>query len=120
MSYDIYLFRKEVKEQNEGLEFLEDESLFIKFTEEQFEYLKKRLINYGFQILHEQADSIQYNFKGEELGILALLTEAQLSFSSVLSSDAVFEISMTASEFTDTGEFAVLNPQEGTWEVMDE
>ena len=35
MSYHIYLFRKEVKEQNTGFEFLEKEELIPDFTAEQ-------------------------------------------------------------------------------------
>ncbi len=117
MSYHIYLFRKEVKEQNIGFEFLEKEELILDFTNEQFEKLKTRLENYGFQIENEQAGSINFNFKGGQDGISVWLTKSQLSFSSGFSQNGIFEIGMAASEFTDTGEFAKLDPQEGKWEV---
>ena len=117
MSYHIYLFRKEVKEENKGFEFLERDELITPFTDEQFKGLKKRLSRYGFEITNEQSNSVQYNFKGGQHGIEAWLTKAQLSFTSGFSQDGIFEINMTASEFVDTGEFAKLDPQEGKWEV---
>jgi len=117
MSYHIYLFRKEVKEQNTGFEFLEKEELIPDFTAEQFKKLKTRLGNYGFQIENEHPDVINFNFKGGQYGISVRLTKSQLSFSSGFSQNGIFEIDMTASEFTDSGEFAKLDPQEGKWEV---
>lgn len=116
MSYQVYLFRKEVKEQNKGFGFLEDDKLVLKFIDEQFEGLKNRLLNYGFQIAQMQPDAILFKFKEGENGISARLTQSQLAFSSGFSEDDIFEIGITASEFTDTGEFAKLDPQFGGWE----
>jgi len=118
MSYHVYLFRKEVKEQNADLGFLENDELVVQFTVEQFEQLKKRLLTYGFQIENESSDLINFNFKGGQLGISVFLRKSQLSFSSGFSQEAIFEICMTASEFTDSEEFAVFNPQEGKWEEI--
>ncbi|WP_052598687.1 hypothetical protein [Aureispira sp. CCB-QB1] len=118
MSYHVYLFRKEVKEQNTGFEFLENENLVLNFTAEQFISLKERLLRYQFQIEKETADSIEFNFKGGQYGIVAILTKSQLSFSSGFSEDGIFEIGMTASEFTDTGDFAKFDPQLGEWEEI--
>lgn len=116
MSYDISLFRKEVKDQNKGLDFLEDDSLIPDFTQEQYETLKERLLAYDFQVENETKDHITFNFKGGKFGIQATLFRNQLSFSSGFNEDGVFEISQTASEFTDSGEFAKLDMQEGKWE----
>lgn len=118
MSYDIHLFRKEVKEQNLKFDFLENEELVLDFTGEQFENLKKRLVKYGYQIENEQADSIFLNYKGGQLGIRVSLTKSQVSFSSGFSQDGIFEIGMTASEFTDTEEFVKLDLQAGGWEEI--
>ena len=118
MSYDVYLFRKEVKEQNKGFDFLEKEDSLIQFTEEQFDSLKRRLLSYKFEIENEQENAISFNFQGGKLGISVLLTEAKLAFSSNFSVDGIFEIGMTASEFTDSGEFVKYDPQAGGWEEI--
>jgi len=116
MSYDVSLFRREVKDQNQGLDFLEDNSKIPDFTPEQFERLKKRLLAYKFEIETETKEYTVFNFKGGKFGIQVTLFPNQLSFSSGFNEDGVFEISQTASEFTDSGEFAKLDMQEGKWE----
>jgi len=118
MGYHVYLFRKEVKEQNSNFDFLENEELVVKFTEEQLIKLKTRLLTYGFQIENENPNSVRLNFKDGLYGISALLTKSQLSFSSGFSENGIFEIGMTASEFTDTGEFVKLDPQAEGWEEI--
>ena len=118
MGYTIHLFRKEVKEQNSGFDFLENDKLVLKFTAEQFEKLKTRLLSYGYQIEREEDHYINFNYKGGELGITASLTKAQLSFSSGFSQNGIFEIGMTASEFTDSEEFTKLDLQAGGWEEI--
>ena len=47
---------------------------------------------------------------------MAYLTQYAIYFSSSFNLEDSFEISMTASEFTDTGEFAKFDPQLGEWE----
>jgi hypothetical protein len=118
MGYDVFIFRKEVKEQNSDLEFLENSDLVTPFTDDQFEKLKSRLIKYGYQIENESPKEVTFNFKGGKLGITVMLTGRQLSFSSGFDQNGVAEISMTASEFTDTGEFRKLDPQDGGWEEI--
>ncbi|MBA4145097.1 MAG: hypothetical protein DI538_08525 [Azospira oryzae] len=117
MSYTISLFRKEVKEQNQGFDFLEDQSKIPDFTAEQFQKLKRRLLTYKFEIETETNDYIVFNFKGGQFGIQVTLFSNQLSFSSGFNEDGIFEIAQTASEFTDSGEFAKLDMQEGKWET---
>jgi hypothetical protein len=118
MGYDIFLFRKEVKEQNSDLEFLENVDLVTPFTDEQFDKLKARLIRYGYQIENELPNEIRFNFKGGKFGIIATLSKRQLSFSSGFDQNGVAEISLTASEFTDSGDFRKLDPQDGGWEEI--
>lgn len=43
----------------------------------------------------------------------AFLTDRGLYFSTSNSFECIFEVGMTASEFTDTGEFAKYDPQAG-------
>ena len=117
MGYSIYLFRKEVKEQNETFDFLEIEALIEKFSEDQFNKLKIRLLKYKYQIEKETNEEIVFNFKGGEHNIQVMLRYSGLYFSSGFSEDGIFEINMTASEFTDSDEFVKLDPQEGEWEV---
>jgi hypothetical protein len=39
-----------------------------------------------------------------------------LYFTASWNEDSIFEVGMTASEFTDTGEYAKYNPQYAAWE----
>jgi hypothetical protein len=119
MGYHVYLFRKEVR-QNKDLEFLENEDLIVPFTDDQFSRLKTRLLKYGYQIENESGGIIQFRFKDGKSGVQAMLSQRYLSFSSGFSENDVFEISQTASEFTDSGEFAKLDPQDGQWEEWGE
>lgn len=118
MGYDVFLFRKEVKERNSTLDFLEREDLVVPFTDEQFNKLKARLLRYGYEVEHESASEVRFNFKGGKFGIAAALTKNQLSFSSGFDQNGVAEISLTASELTDSGEFKKLDPQDGGWEEI--
>jgi hypothetical protein len=118
MGYHVYLFRKEVKEQNpKSFRFLENDNLITPFTDEQFEKLKARLTRYGYQIETESPGEITFNFKGGKFGITARLSRQQLSFSSGFEQNGVAEISLTASEFAG-GEFQKLDPQDGGWEEI--
>lgn len=117
MSYSVYLFRKETKEKQRASgddSFLEKEEALLPFTEEQFASLRKRLLDYGYKIEAEQSNQI--DFINEKEGASAMLTSSGVYFSA--SGEGIFEISMTASEFTDTEEFAKYDPQAGGWEEM--
>jgi hypothetical protein len=118
MGYHVYIFRREVRDQNKDLEFLENEELVTPFTNEQFNKLKARLLRYGYQVESDKPDSVTFNYKGGQMGISALLTKRQLSFSSSFDQGGIFEISQTTSEFTDSGEFNKLDPQDGQWEEI--
>lgn len=118
MSYTIQLYRKEVKEKQQASHdpgFFENEENLIPFTPAQSRSLRDRLISYGFFIEREGNDAIDFGFKDNE-GISAMLTKTALYFSST--GDGIFEIGMTASEFTDTEEFAKYDPQNGGWEAF--
>ena len=81
-----------------------------------FETLKNWLLKHGFKIENETPDYIIFNWIRKTS---AWLGKNHLSFSSGFSTNAIFEISMTASEFTDTGEFAKYDPQQGGWEELE-
>lgn len=116
MSYSVFLFRKEVKENNQGFDFLENEALIMPFSEHQFEKLKSKLLKYGYQIEYQTPELLKFNYRDGQYGIEATLSKTQLSFSSDFSENGIFEISQTASEFADDGELKKLDPQSGGWE----
>lgn len=116
MSYTVYVFRKEVQKEQQDFSFLEEEEKILPFSPAQLEQLKNRLLSYGFQIEREDGEDLFFNYKGGLYGIEAHLRATQLSFSSGYSQEGIFEIGMTASEFTDSGEFAKLDVQAGGWE----
>ena len=116
MGYTVYVFRKEVKENNEDLSFLENGNLITPFSNEQFISLKERLLRYGYEIENSTEETVTFNFKGGQLGISAMLTKNQLSFSSGFTENGVAEISLTASEIIDSGDLVKYDPQDGQWE----
>jgi hypothetical protein len=116
MSYDIQLYRKEVKEKealSNSEDFFENENNFVTFTSDQKVYLKNRLLRYGYFVESEKDGDTRFGFKDGN-GISVLLTDNCLYFSST--GEGIFEIGMTASEFTDSGEFAKYDPQDNGWE----
>jgi len=117
MSYNIYLLRKEVKEQNSDFDFFENEERIVKFTDTQFSKLRERLLLYKFVLIREKQGVIKFEHPFEAHGISVLLTKNYIAFRSSFSPDAVFEILMTASEFTDSAAYLVFNPQEGGWQA---
>ncbi len=118
MSYNIQLYRKEVKKKHitsNDENFFESEENLVPFTKEQKEYLKKRLLRSGYIIENEENEIIAFGFKKDN-ATTALLTNSGLFFSS--SGDGIVEISMTSSEFTDTEEFLKYDPQDNGWEEI--
>lgn len=116
MSYDIQLYRKEVMEKHlssDDENFFENSENLILFTSSQKEELKQRLLDYGYLVEGQSEGNIEFGFP-EDAATSALLTSNCLYFSS--SGEGIFEISMTASEFTDTGEFLKFDPQGDGWE----
>ena len=97
--------------------FFEHIENFVPFSSEQFSALKQRLINYGYVIEHIDNDTIYFNKQAEESTLQCCLTQYAVYFSSGFNQNAIFEICMTGSEFTDTGEFAKYDPQLGEWET---
>jgi hypothetical protein len=115
MGYSVLLLRKEVKERNQGLDFLEKPESVLAFTSEQYERLKNLLIKYGYQIEGEQEGVITFNFQGGLDGIIVRLYPYQVAFSSGFSVEGIFEIAQTASKMVD-GEIVKLDLQVGSWE----
>ena len=118
MSYTISLFTVGTKQKEQQLgqpDFFEKEENLEKFTPEQQSALENRLLKYQYQPTGNHADGKLFEHRdfGE-----AFLTDSALSFSTSNDFDCIFEVGMTASEFTDTGEFAKYDVQEGGWEEV--
>ncbi len=119
MSYDIQLFRIETKEREQKSNheyFFDYENNLVPFTGGQSEYLQKRLLIYDYIRQHESKEGL--HFRNAEHGIDALLTERGLYLLPARPRKVFFEAELTASEFTDTGEFAKYDPQNGGWEEI--
>ena len=118
MSYDISLYRIETKQKEEVTDdenFFENEENLVAFTEQQFQELKERLLSYGYEFLDENEYGWSFSHQDEDRGT-ALLTKEALFFRASWSKNSIFEVGMTASEFTDSGEYAKYNFQNGEWE----
>lgn len=119
MSYDVQLFRKEVKQKhfaNPTPEFFENENNFVAFTPEQKTYLTNYLVKCGYVIEKEEPSTTEFSHEDEQ-SVSALLTDYAIYFSA--SGDGIFEISMTASEITSNGEYVKFDPQNDGWEEID-
>ncbi|SHG89330.1 hypothetical protein [Chryseobacterium vrystaatense] len=118
MSYNIQLFSIQTKEKEQAAEddsFFDLEENLIPFTEKQVAGLKERLLKYKYEFIREDDHGLHFNHPDEDFGT-ALLTEKGLYFNASLSESSIFEVGMTASEFTDTGEFVKYDPQNDGWE----
>jgi len=118
MSYNIQVFSIETKEKEQAANddsFFDREENLVPLTKEQFEGLKDRLLKYKYELINENDSGLHFNHPDEDFG-RALLTERGLYFNANLSESSIFEVGMTASEFTDTGEFAKYDPQNEGWE----
>lgn len=120
MSYDIALYRIETKEKelnshDEG--FFDNEDNLIPFTEQQFQDLKESLLQYGYETTEEGQYELHFYHQDENFAT-ALLTTHALYFRASWDENSIFEVGMTASELTDTGEFAKYDPQNNGWEEV--
>ncbi len=117
MSYSVHLFRREVERlhrESKSENFFEDDSNLLHFTPGQKESLKQRLEAYDYAPSSDDGSQVVFHHIDGHANE-AVLTNSGLYFSTGLSEDDIFEVSMTASEFTDTGEFAKYDPQTGDW-----
>lgn len=118
MSYDIQLYRKEVKDlelASNDDSFFEKEENLLPFTAEQKSSLINLLKMYKYSISNEDQYGIHFEFEDDN-SISVLLADSCLYFSST--GEGIFEISMTSSEFTDTAEFVKYDPQNDGWEIF--
>ena len=125
MSYDVQLYRREVQEQyvqQHDESFFEDEQNLLLFSSAQKQALHERLLRYGYQPLSQQPDHTEYELLREGAArIEALLFNNCLSFSTSPGSfEDIFEVRMTASEFTDGGDFAKYDQQLDGWEILED
>jgi hypothetical protein len=120
MSYDVHIYRVEtMQSEKQAVDkqlFWDNDINAEPFTNQQRQQLHIRLLNYNYVADKEENDSTSYRHE-DDLGIAVLLTDRALYFSAT--GEGIFEISMTASEFTDTGEFAKYDVQNGGWEEID-
>lgn len=118
MSYTISLFTvgtKQKEQQSAQLDFFEKDENLEKFTPKQQSELENRLLKYQYKSAGNNSDG--KIFEHADFGE-AFLTDSALYFSTSNDFDCIFEVGMTASEFTDTGEFAKYDVQEGGWEEV--
>lgn len=119
MSYDISLYRIETKENEEKSKdenFFENEKNLVPFTAQQFQELKERLLQYDYELSNEDDFGLHFGHQDEDFGT-ALLTKEALYFTASFNGNSIFEVGMTAFEFTDTGEYAKYDFQNGEWEI---
>jgi hypothetical protein len=118
MGYDIQLYTTATKKRHleaAADEFFDNEENFVSFSPEQKAYLKQWLLKYGYTIEKENNGNVFFTYE-DGYSATSLLTHNCLFFSS--SGEGIFEIGMTASELTDTEEFAKYDPQNGGWEEI--
>ena len=118
MSYIISLYTINTKQKEQELgqsDFFEKEENLEKFTPDQQSQLEDRLLKYEYRHVGNTKDGKR--FEHADFG-QALLTDSGLYFSTSNDFDYIFEVGMTASEFTDTGEFAKYDAQVGGWEEI--
>jgi hypothetical protein len=121
MSYDIALYSIETKEKEEKSNdpnFFDEKNQLIPFTEQQLEELKERLIDYDYELSGEDEFGFHFEHDDEDF-VTVLLTKEALYFTASWSENSIFEVGMTASEFTDTGEFAKYDFQNDEWEIFE-
>ena len=121
MSYDVQLYRTETMTREQQLKdenFFDKEENLEPFTDLQKEELHERLLSYNYEVVKQEKDTTWYQHD-DGFSVSAMLTGRGLYFQTASGGDGIFEIGMTASEFTDTGEFAKYDPQNGGWEEIE-
>lgn len=119
MSFYVHLYRKETMERQQQANdpgFFENPENLEPFTAEQFRKLSDRLAAYKFAVVRERPEDVEYQHP--KYNITVLLTKRGLYFNAGWDPDSMFEAGMTASEFTDSGEFRKYDPQNGGWEAL--
>ena len=118
MSYTISLYTVHTKEKEQQLaqpDFFEKDENLERFTPKQQSELENRLLKYQYKLVGDSQDGKR--FEHADFGEV-FLTDRGLYFSTSNDFECIFEVGMTASEFTDTGEFAKYDSQAGGWEEL--
>ena len=118
MSYDVQLYKRETKireQQYTGEDFFDHESNLEPFSQLEKQELHDRLLRYGYSVSGESDLHKDIEYDHQEGGVSVLLTDRGLYFST---NGDVFEVLMTASEFTDNDAFVKYDPQHGGWEEI--
>ena len=119
MSYDVQLFKKETKireQQSADEDFFANKHNLKPFTAQEKQELHERLLRYGYAISGNSDLAGDIEYEHEEETISVLLTDRALYFSTT---GDVFEVAMTASEFTDNDAFVKYDQRNGGWEEID-
>jgi len=125
MSYDIHVYPIELKEktisENMNLDdvfnYIEKKQNLIAFSEEQIKLLEEHLIYRGFKLKKESLNRKDYSHS-KYTSISVMVTPTGVYFNG--RGDDVFEMSMTAGEFTYfgnlKGKFGVFDPSNKGWQ----
>lgn len=119
MSYDIQVFSiytKEKQQQSNDENFFDDPEQLVPFTPDQMQFLQQQLITLNYVLQQDHTENLSFIHADED--IHALLTPHGLYFSAGFNTESIFEAGMTASELTDSGEFAKYDPQNNGWEAF--
>ena len=117
MSYHVQLFHRNTKERADKetnlADFFDSESNLAPFTKMQIKALTTKLELVGFEKKKGKGSTLR--FENQELGAEAMLTDCGL-YLSASGEDAIFEISMFASEWAGK-DLLKYDPQAGGWEA---
>ena len=115
MSYDITLYRKEVKDKHKkdnSDTFFNDNNNLLEFSAEKKEEIKRKLLAKGFILERDINNLILFKFPKID-AITVLLTNTYLYFSTSKNNSS--ELRKLALEFTEDNYLAKYNRQTGGW-----
>ena len=117
MSYNIHLYKKEVRksyELNHSNDFFENENNISRFSSAEKEKIKTQFLNYKYKVVSEKEGQIEFELREESV----LLTDNCVYFSAPFG-DAVFDMCLTTAELGYELDLAVFDPQNGGWQNND-
>ncbi len=120
-TYHVSLYCHEVKVKHRASgdtvsDFFSNADNLLPFTSAQKAELKRVLLHKHYSVVQEREKMIFFKYKNE--GVVAVLNDFLLHFIATWDDNNIFEIRMTASEFTGDDEFAKYDPQNGGWEEI--
>lgn len=119
MSYGIFLYHPLVKTKSLYNKLSPDEFEHPKLTPEQISYFKTRLEAYEYQKNDVVGNIAEYEKYFGKCIVTVTIYQTEIVFSIPYWQNfdrAIFEALMTAYEINDSSQFAVYDPQNGTWD----